>query len=117
MDGHLGVTGQEIVHQAFEIGGEMLDDYKRHAAVSGHVVEKLLDGGKPACRGTNADDEARCRNPRSPLRDRIFSVLFHGPPTMQENSWQLFYENDNQFYPDCQSMELRRVMPEWSGCQ
>ncbi len=44
VDRHGGVAGQQIIHQTFEIRGEVLDHHKGHAAIRGHIVEKLLQG-------------------------------------------------------------------------
>ncbi len=59
VDGHGGMAGQQVVHQAFEIGGEVLDDDEGRAAVGRHVVEEVLEGGKPAGRGADGDDGGR----------------------------------------------------------
>ncbi|MDO3377294.1 hypothetical protein M3027_04065 [Geoalkalibacter halelectricus] len=57
MNRHGGVARQKIVHHALEVGGEMLDDDERHAALGRHVIKKLLQRRQPAGRGAQADDE------------------------------------------------------------
>ena len=54
--GELGVASQQFVHQALEIGREMLDDHERQAGVFRDVIEEMLDGFQPARRRADADD-------------------------------------------------------------
>jgi len=56
---HLGDTLQEFGHQALVVGIEVLDHNERHAAVVGHVRQKLLQRFQSARRGADTDDGMR----------------------------------------------------------
>jgi hypothetical protein len=61
MDGEIGVTSEQLVHQALEVRREVLDDHEGHAAGQGHVVEERFERLEPSCRCADADD-IRCRS-------------------------------------------------------
>jgi hypothetical protein len=43
MDLHLCVSSQQLVHHAFKIGRQMLDDDKGHAGVRRQILKKLFE--------------------------------------------------------------------------
>jgi hypothetical protein len=53
---HGGEPGEQFVHQALEVGGEVLDDDEGHAGVGGHGFEEALQGFQAAGGGADADD-------------------------------------------------------------
>ena len=59
VDRQLGVTGQELVHHALEVGREVLNDDERHARLLGQVVEEALDRLEPAGGGADPHDVRR----------------------------------------------------------
>src|ERR1051325_679131 len=54
-DGHVGMSGKQLVHHAAEIWREMLNDDKRHSGFRRYVGEKLFERLETAGRSTNAD--------------------------------------------------------------
>ena len=56
VDRQLGVPREQLVHQALEVGRQVLDDHERHPGVVRDVVEEALEGLEPAGRCADADD-------------------------------------------------------------
>lgn len=57
-DLHGRVLAENLGHQAFVIGREVLHDHKGDVGVCGQLEEKLLQSFKPASGSTDADDQA-----------------------------------------------------------
>ena len=74
MDRHARVPRQQFVHQALEIGRQVLDDDVGHAAVVRHRLKHLLQRLQTAGRRPHADDikvvaaSARSESPRRDVR-------------------------------------------------
>ena len=47
---------EELVHQALEVGRQVLDDHERHPVSLGQVVEEALERFEPAGGGADSDD-------------------------------------------------------------
>ena len=62
VDRQRGVPRQQLVHQALEVGRQVLDDDERHPGVARDVVEEALERFEAAGRRADADDEARRRS-------------------------------------------------------
>ena len=56
VDGHGGVLGEQFGHEAFVLGGEVLDEDEGHAGVGGKSFEEFGVGFEAAGGCTNADD-------------------------------------------------------------
>jgi hypothetical protein len=56
MDRQRGVPREELVHQALEVGGQVLDEHEGHAARAREVVEEALERVEPASRCSDTDD-------------------------------------------------------------
>jgi hypothetical protein len=56
---HAGEPRQELVHQALEVGRQVLDDDERHAGVGRHGLEQALEGLEATRRRTDPDHEGR----------------------------------------------------------
>ena len=82
VDRQLGVTGQELVHHAFEVGRQVLDDHERHPGVPRQVVEEALDGSSPPAEApipTTCDGLRSCGNSlmSSPRSDSLIQDCKH----------------------------------------
>jgi hypothetical protein len=44
----LGAPRQDLVHQALEVGGQMLNDHERHARVGRYAIEEAFEGFQAA---------------------------------------------------------------------
>jgi len=79
MDGQHRVPRQEFIHQAFEIGREVLNDDECHPRRFGQALEKADKGIEPARGGANADHKGRpsnvCPGRRYHLRDLLTSGI------------------------------------------
>jgi hypothetical protein len=53
------VPRDQLVHQAAEVGRQVLDDHERHAGIGGHLREQLLERFEAARGGADADDPGR----------------------------------------------------------
>ena len=59
---------EQLVHQALEVGRQVLDDDEGHPACRRQGVEEALERLEPAGGGADADDqEVRCRVPPVPF--------------------------------------------------
>ena len=76
VDRKFGVTSEQLVHHAFEIGRQVLDDHERHPGVLRDVVEEALDGLEPTRRCSDADDVGR-RSQRAVILSRGPCLSFH----------------------------------------
>ena len=56
--GHIAVPCDQLVHQAAEVGREVLDDDERHARVLWEVPEEANERIEPSCRRPDPNDEA-----------------------------------------------------------
>ena len=61
VDRQLGVPREQLVHQALEVGRQVLDDDERHPGVAREVVEEALERLEAAGGGADADDMRGCR--------------------------------------------------------
>jgi hypothetical protein len=86
MDGQRRVTGEELVHQALEIGGEVLNDDERHPRVLRQVVEESYERVEPARRRADADHVLRPLAPPRLIRAREIHTLHR--PTRQAFSFR-----------------------------
>ena len=59
MDRQRRVPRQQFVHQALEVGRQVLNDHERHARVLGQVFEEANERIEPARGGPDSHDKAR----------------------------------------------------------
>ena len=58
---HLAVPGDQLVHQAAEVRGQMLDDDEGHPGVGRQTAEQLFERLEAACRSADPDNAGRRR--------------------------------------------------------
>ena len=63
---HSGVLREDLGHQAFAVGRQVLDEHERHPWLVGHSLEEFDERLQPARRCADPDD--RKRQPRSFFR-------------------------------------------------
>ena len=64
MDRQVGMPGEQLVHEALEIGRQVLNDDECQAAVGRHVIEELFQGFEAAGRSSERDHEKLARGGR-----------------------------------------------------
>jgi hypothetical protein len=64
------VPREQLVHEALEVGREVLDDHEGEPAGRRDRLEEALESLQPAGRGTDADDEQGRRAGVDGLGDR-----------------------------------------------
>ncbi len=82
MDRQPGVSRQQLVHQALEVGREVLNDDEGHPGLARHVVEEAFERVEPPRRRADPHDARRhsrflCVDHRRPAPSRIVLVGRH----------------------------------------